>query len=52
MSRVQPPGRPWPPFGTPFGKLNALSGGGHVEALAGINVSIVNGLFGNALEIE
>src|SRR5215217_2271861 len=49
MSRVQPPGRPVP-LSTPFGNENAWSGGGHVVSAGLISVSIVNHLFGNALE--
>src|SRR3954469_10710983 len=51
MSRVQPPVRPTP-SGTPFGKLNACCGDGHVFAVAGISGSIVNHVFLNALENE
>jgi hypothetical protein len=50
MSRVQPPGSACgSPFSSPFGKLNALSAGGHVFAVPGMNWSIVKNRFVNAL---
>ena len=46
---MQPPGRPVP-FSTSFGNANALSGGRHVVAVAGMIGSIMNHVFRKALD--